>query len=184
MESRTLLLNSWCSPHKIIGWYEAICLLYLGKAVSLEDYDETVSSPSVTYYIPAVMQLKRAFVPVKKSVNFTRSNVLARDKYTCQYCGVRFSMKGLNYDHVLPRRQGGKTEWANIVSSCIPCNEKKGGRTPEQAGMKLLRKPARPSSLPLHAIYIEGSIPPIWEQYLDRSKAEPYGNGFYLIGAA
>jgi hypothetical protein len=88
----------------------------------------------------------------------------------------------LNYDHVIPRKQGGETTWLNIATACYPCNEKKAGRTPEQAGMKLLRKPARPHALPLHAVFIEArKIPPVWEPYLDWAKAQPHGNGYYLV---
>lgn len=102
--------------------------------------------------------------------------------HNCQYCGERFTMRDLNYDHVVPRKQGGVTTWENIATCCYPCNERKAGRTPEQAGMKLLRKPARPHALPLHAVFIEaGRIPPVWEPYLDWAKAQPHGNGFYLV---
>jgi len=184
METRTLLLNSWGMPHAVISWPDAITLAYQDKANVLEEYDETVSSPSTTMFIPAVMQLKRSVSGHKKNVKFSRINVFTRDGWKCCYCGGRFSMKGLNYDHVVPRRQGGKTVWENIVSCCYGCNGKKAGRTPEQAGMKLLRRPARPHSLPLHSVFIEGSkIPPAWEPFLDMSRIQKHGNGYFLISA-
>ena len=105
--------------------------------------------------------------------------------HNCQYCGEKKTMKELNYDHVVPRRQGGTTTWWNVTSSCIPCNERKGGRTPEQAGMNLLHKPAKPSSLPLHAVYVDKSaIHPSWEPYIDMTKAQPHGTGYYLTGSS
>jgi hypothetical protein len=93
-------------------------------------------------------------------------------------------MRELNYDHVVPRKQGGQTTWTNIVTACYPCNENKAGRTPEQAGMKLLRKPAKPNSLPLHAVYLDSSnVPSVWEPYLDWSRAQQHGTGFYLVAS-
>ena len=184
METQTLLLNSWGLPHRILNWYDAICLVYQEKATVMEEYDLTVSSPSTTYYIPAVMQLKNSFASIKKGIKFSRVNVYTRDHFKCQYCGNRKSLSELNYDHVVPRRYGGKTEWGNIVTCCYPCNNKKGGRTPEQAGMKLLRVPAKPTSLPLHSVFVRGSIPEPWKPYLDMAKAQYHGSGYYLTGAA
>jgi 5-methylcytosine-specific restriction endonuclease McrA len=182
METRTLLLNSWGLPHAILCWQDAICLSYQGKVTVMEEYDEIISSPSVSYFIPAVVQLKHAVATMKKGVKFSRINIFTRDGFKCQYCGERFTMRDLNYDHVVPRKQGGVTTWENIATCCYPCNERKAGRTPEQAGMKLLRKPARPHALPLHAVFIEaGRIPPVWEPYLDWAKAQPHGNGYYLV---
>jgi len=80
----------------------------------------------------------------KKEVKFTRHNVFERDRNTCQYCGKIFDRKDLNLDHVWPRDKGGRTTWENVVCSCIKCNTRKGNRTPESVGMKLIRKPKRP----------------------------------------
>lgn len=185
MDTRTLLLNSWGQPHSVLNWYDAICLVYQEKVSVLEEYDETVSSPSVTYFIPAVLMLKHAVVNVKKGVKFSRINVFTRDGFRCQYCGNQKVMKELNYDHVLPRKQGGKTVWDNIVTSCYPCNDRKGGRTPEQAKMNLLRKPAKPHTLPLHAVFLDTQkIPPVWERYLNLTGAQKHGEGMYMVGAA
>lgn len=184
METRTLLLNSWGLPHAILSWQEAVCLTYQDKAAILEEYDETVSSPSTSYFIPAVLQLKEAVKPFKKGVKFSRINVFTRDSFRCQYCGGRFMMKQLNYDHVIPRKQGGKTTFENIVTSCYPCNDRKGARTPEQAGMRLLRKPAKPHVLPLHPVFISANdIPEVWKGYLDFSKAHQHGEGYYLVSS-
>lgn len=185
METRTLLLNSWAMPHAILTWEEAICLVYQDKVSVLEEYDEIVSSPSISYFIPAVIQLKHQVATMKKGVKFSRINVFTRDGFKCQYCGQRKTMRELNYDHVVPRKQGGKTTWDNIVTCCYPCNELKAGRTPEQAGMKLLRKPAKPHSLPLHAVYLDsGKVPLVWEPYLDWSRAQQHGTGYYLVASS
>jgi hypothetical protein len=79
-------------------------------------------------------------------------------------------MAELNYDHVVPRKHGGKTTWDNIVASCFKCNGKKGARTPEQANMRLLRQPAKPHSLPLHAVFVRGVLPEAWKPYLNLEK--------------
>jgi 5-methylcytosine-specific restriction endonuclease McrA len=190
METRTLVLNTWGLPHAVLSWMDAITLVCQTdkkgkpKAFVLEEYDETVSSPSVTMFIPAVMQLTKPVSGFKRNVKFSKINVFSRDGWKCCYCGGRFTMKELNYDHVLPRRLGGRTVWENIVTSCYGCNSRKAGRTPEQAGMKLLRRPARPHSLPLHSVFIDGSnIPDAWRPYLNLQSAQKHGNGFYLVNA-
>jgi len=147
---RTLLLTPWMSPHRIISWQRAIVLLYTGKVEVLEVYhDEALVSPSLALKTPAVVRLTKGTVHQKQTVRFSRINVMTRDGFRCQYCGERKTMRELNYDHVIPRVRGGKTVWENIVTSCYACNDRKGCRTPDEAGMKLLRKPQKPTSLPL-----------------------------------
>jgi 5-methylcytosine-specific restriction endonuclease McrA len=87
----------------------------------------------------------------RRHVRFSRFNIYSRDRNTCQYCGIVFSRTDLNLDHVVPRSQGGTSRWENVVCSCHACNRKKGGRTPEQAGMRLLRPPRRPEWTPFMA---------------------------------
>lgn len=167
MEYHTLLLTSGMQPHRIVDWRTAICKLVEGEIEVLENHDATVSSPSVTFHIPSVARIK-TYVPMnKKGVKFSRENVLSRDHYQCQYCGHRFPRRELNYDHVIPRTQGGKTVWTNIVASCKPCNSRKGGRTPEQARMRLLKRPERPKWLPLQMPAIPiAKVPEAWVFYL------------------
>lgn len=182
MEPKTLLLNSWGLPHAVLSWEDAVTLVYQEKVVVLEEYDQTVASPSVTYFIPAVLQLKHAVSGVKKGVKFSRINVFTRDGFKCQYCGTKQFMSKLNYDHVIPRKQGGKTVWENIVTACYPCNDRKGSKTVEQAGMKLRRKPAKPHSLPLHAVFLTGELPEAWLPFLqvDNYEKHPHGDGVYI----
>jgi 5-methylcytosine-specific restriction endonuclease McrA len=98
--------------------------------------------------VPRVILLLHYDRVPKRHVRFSRFNVYARDRNTCQYCGSRFPRQELNLDHVIPRSQGGQSTWENIVCSCHACNRRKGGRTPEQSGIRLLRKPTRPSWAP------------------------------------
>jgi len=155
---KTLLLTPWMTPHNIVPWETAVTLMYLGKVEILEEYDEEIRSPSVSLRAPVVA--------IKRGVKFSRINVFTRDNFRCQYCGSRKPMRDLNYDHVIPRTHGGRTVWENIVTCCYPCNERKSCRTPEQSGMKLLRAPYRPKSLPISHLYLEShQVPPEWSGY-------------------
>jgi 5-methylcytosine-specific restriction endonuclease McrA len=154
------------APHRVISWQRAIVLFYLGKVEVLETYDEAIASPSCALLTPAVVRLTHGSVSKKNKVRFSRVNVFTRDSFRCQYCGEKKAMNELNYDHVLPRVRGGKTVWENIVTSCYGCNDRKGSRTPEEAGMTLLRKPFKPTSLPFTPILAIGrDVPSVWQHY-------------------
>jgi len=166
---RTLMLTPWMAPHKIISWQRAVVLTYLGKVEVIETWDAYLRGPSIEMKAPAVVRLTKGAVSTKVSVRFSRLNVFTRDKFRCQYCGEKKILKRLNYDHVIPRVQGGKTNWENIVTSCYACNDRKGSRTPEQAGMKLRRQPKKPTSLPVvPPVRLEdGDLPELWQPYCD-----------------
>ena len=183
MKNQTLLLTPWMTPHKILPWQNAVTLLFLGKVDVLEEYDEEIASPSLTIRAPAVVRLKRPIDGVKRGVKFSRINVFTRDGFRCQYCGERRAMRELNYDHVIPRVRGGKTVWENIVTSCYTCNDRKGNRTVEQAGMKLRKKPVKPKTLPMSFLAIDtGSIPEAWSEYCSTGKSvEEAKNGLFLM---
>lgn len=167
MSARTLLLTPHYTPHKVIPWETAICLLYLGKVEVLEEYDETLRSPSLSMKTPAVVRLKRALRSLKRGVKFSRQNVFARDKFRCGYCATPGGFEDLSYDHVVPREQGGRTVWENIVTACRACNAKKANRTPEQAGMRLLVRPHKPKTLPMASSQFRLRDPhPMWLGYL------------------
>lgn len=166
--SSTLVLDMGYMPHRIVSWQRAICMILQDKAEVVEEYDEEIYRGStMTLKMPAVVRLLQ-MVKRKKHVRFSRMNVLTRDNWTCQYCGRKRSTKDLNYDHVVPRSQGGTTVWENIVTSCYPCNDKKKNRTPEQAGMKLRKQPVKPSSLPVVAFHLEASdsFPDAWRNWV------------------
>ena len=98
-----------------------------------------VGHPSLRY-----IKIKRRF----DYVPFSRANIYARDDHRCQYCGDDFPTSELTFDHVLPVAHGGRKDWGNIVTCCVSCNRRKGGRTPGEAGMHLRRVPKRPDSAP------------------------------------
>lgn len=178
MSSQCLVLDLGYQPHRIVSWQRAVALLFQSKAEVVESYDEALMTPdqaeraeengwTFVLKMPAVIRLLKV-VSRKKAVRFSRMNVLTRDNWTCQYCGKRLSTRKLNYDHVIPRSQGGKTVWENIVTSCYPCNDRKRNRTPAQAGLRLRKQPYKPRSLPVVAFHIDASdsLPEIWRSYL------------------
>jgi 5-methylcytosine-specific restriction endonuclease McrA len=166
MSSRTLVLTPWYFPCKIVGWQEAITLVYLQKVDVVVCYDEVIRSPSTAIQLPAVLRMKREVERIKRRVKFSRVNVYRRDGFACAYCAAKLQISELTYDHVVPRAQGGRTAWENILTACVPCNLKKGNRTPAQAGIRPLVKPYRPTSLPIPPPFIDvGTAPPEWRDY-------------------
>jgi 5-methylcytosine-specific restriction endonuclease McrA len=166
--SRTLLLNSTYEPLKVISWQRAITLLWLGKVEVIRSYDRDIRSVTFKIQMPAVVRLLRFIRRKRPQISFSRRNLFARDQSTCQYCGKGHETGELTYDHVIPRSHGGRTDWSNIVTCCVACNRRKGGRTPEQAGMRLLRPPRRPESLPGILTITIGvqSAPDAWRDFL------------------
>ena len=170
---RTLLLTPWMAPHRVVTWERAVVLVVLGKVDVLEEYDEEIRAPSRSLRTPAVVRLKKGHA-TKQAVRFSRINVYTRDGFRCQYCGEKKGMRDLNYDHVIPRVRGGQTVWENIVTSCYACNDRKGSRTPEEAGMTLRKKPFKPSSLPVAPVLhvARSEMPEVWLPYCDRLASE------------
>jgi 5-methylcytosine-specific restriction endonuclease McrA len=166
---QTLLLNASYEPLKIVHWQKAITLLCQGKVEVVREYDREVRSVSITFRLPSVIRLLR-YIKIKRRfdyVPFSRANIYARDENTCQYCGDPFQTADLTFDHVVPVAQGGRKDWENIVTCCITCNRKKGGRTPAEAGMTLSRIPKRPESAPAIRITVGlRNAPESWRDYL------------------
>jgi hypothetical protein len=143
-------------------------MIYTHKAAVVEETDEVIyRRDDLVVRMPAVVILTKPIENMKRAVKFSRTNVLTRDGYRCQYCRERKKAAELNYDHVVPRQQGGRTVWENIVMACYPCNSKKANRTPEQAGMKLMRRPTKPKTLPmLGPRFHPRDIHPSWLEYV------------------
>jgi 5-methylcytosine-specific restriction endonuclease McrA len=165
--TRTLLLSQGYEPIKIISWQRAITLLTLDKVEVVEEYDTEIRATSFIIKVPAVVRLLKAFRRHAKPVKFSRVNIYARDGHRCQYCGAKCAISELTYDHVIPRSQGGKTTWENIVTCCYACNAKKANRTPAEAKMMLLSKPGRPTWMPAVQIRVSArSVPDAWRDYV------------------
>lgn len=116
-----------------------------------EPGEEFIQLPDYTIRIPRAITLLNFNDLPNAKVTFSRRNVLKRDRYTCQYCGVQPGTEELTLDHVVPRAQGGISSWTNSVAACVACNRKKADRTPEQAKMRLKREPVRPEWKPYYA---------------------------------
>jgi len=166
----TLVLDVGMRPIARIPWTEAIIKILIDKkARVIEEYPTRyISTVNWSIKMPSVIML---MIPVRRSkaIKFSRHGIYSRDKGRCQYCGDHVSKREFQYEHVIPRSQGGKTCWENIVVACLGCNQKKGGRTPEQASMRLRSKPVRPKSLPdmgNHGMGYNPSMPSTWEPYL------------------
>ena len=104
-----------------------------------------------------------------RRVKLNRANIYARDRNTCQYCGRSFPSSELTLDHVVPRRLGGGSSWDNLVCCCVACNRRKGGRTPEQAHMRLIRKPERPKRHPTLTVRLQDDRYACWQAFLDNA---------------
>jgi len=165
-----LLLNASYEPINIVSWKRALTLLFQDKVEVIAEHDREVRSVSFAIRLPSVMRLLR-YVKIKRRhrrVKFSRESIYARDDFTCQYCGSRHHADRLTFDHVIPVVKGGTRAWDNIVTCCIECNHKKGGRTPAEAGMRLIRTPREPGWAPsmLH-VTVGFKLPPqSWRDFL------------------
>ena len=156
-KSKCLLLNSDYTPLSVVSWQKSIIWLlkyqmeseYNIEILSYYDNQHILASNGNQYKVPAVAKSVKYFHLYNRTINFSRRNLFLRDNYTCQYCGNLFHINQLTYDHVVPKSRYKSnykkcTNWTNIVTSCIKCNLKKGNKTPEEAGMKLMTRPYEP----------------------------------------
>ena len=156
-----LVLNRNLSPVQVTTVKRAIVLLYGGVALALDeagdsydfeiwrglplrDDDDGIAIVGGALRAPRVVHLLRYDRTPRVTVRLTRRNLMFRDAHQCQYCGRRPPLRDLNIDHVVPRSRGGDDTWENLVTACRPCNLKKGWKTPDEANMRLARRPFRP----------------------------------------
>ncbi len=170
MEMDTLVLSHTWEPINQISWKDAVLAVLGDRNVEvIEEYeDRMVRSVTFEMKMPAVIRYLAKKTGKRRGVRFSRENVYTRDKGRCQYCAKKVSRPEATYDHVVPRAQGGLTRWDNIVIACVPCNQRKGGRTPEQAGVRLLTQPQKPKYLPetLRLTFTRKTVPGQWRNYL------------------
>jgi 5-methylcytosine-specific restriction endonuclease McrA len=161
-----LLLDSTYEPLRVINWQRAVYLIFSGKAEVVEESDMEIRSVSRSWKLPSVI---RQFGKFKRrtEAQFSRINIYLRDAWTCQYCGKKKTARDLTFDHVVPRAQGGKTSWTNVVTACRKCNGEKADRTPKQAGMALMKEPIKPKWLPTQVILRLKKVPDEWKSYID-----------------
>jgi 5-methylcytosine-specific restriction endonuclease McrA len=183
LDSRVLVLNRSYMPIHVTSARRAFSLIYQEAALALNeeyrtfDFAQWASLPvegdwSSVGTLRGALRVPRVIVLVtydrvpRRHVRYSRVNVFARDKYTCQYCGARPPRSELNLDHVVPRSLGGKTTWENVVCSCVDCNRQKGGRTPQQARLRLRRQPSRPRWTPLVSLASASARYEEWSPFL------------------
>ncbi len=196
LDASVLVLNKLFMAIHIISVRRAFCLLCkdLAEVVSLEDGqfatydfrswrevseyrakhfrqedDDWVRTVNAEIQVPRVIRLLSFERLPKQTVKFNRRNIFARDNNQCQYCGKRFPTTELSLDHVTPRSQGGQSTWDNIVCCCVRCNVRKGGRTPRQANMTLIRKPEKPKRSPLLNLKLTSKKYQSWKTFLDNA---------------
>jgi 5-methylcytosine-specific restriction endonuclease McrA len=162
------MLNADYMPLQTIGWQRAVTLYFQGKVEIVAEYeDQLIRSWKITIKMPSIVRLLQFVRVLNKQIKFSRQNIYLRDKFTCQYCGARYGETDLTFDHVIPRARGGRTTWENIVTCCYACNLKKGGRTPGEARMRLIKQPLAPAWLPQVTIRITmKSAPEAWRDFL------------------
>ena len=193
LQSSVLVLNKHYAALRVVPARRAFCMLFnrIAEIVSVDEaawssYDfeswrqiselraqyerehhEWVRCVTFDLVVPRIIRLLFYDRLPRRDVKFTRRNIYARDRSRCQYCGKRFPTSELSLDHIVPRSQGGRTDWTNVVCSCVQCNAKKGGRRPTQAGMKLIVEPVKPKRSPAVTVRLTRAKYASWRQFLD-----------------
>jgi 5-methylcytosine-specific restriction endonuclease McrA len=183
LDAPVLVLNRSYLPIHMTSVQRAFVLLYRGMARAVDERYETfefgawrqqavrrgddhIGIVGGIIRVPRVILLAAFDRVPRRHVRFSRTNIYARDRNTCQYCGRRFARSQLNLDHVVPRSQGGRSTWENVVCSCVACNRRKGGRTPKEARMRLIRRPTKPRWTPLTGALSGRRDYPEWKPFL------------------
>ena len=163
LNGSVLILNQNYEPLNVCGARRALLLVLGQKAQPLEIGEGEVHSVSETFAVPSVIRLLYLVKRPLFTSRLSRREVFWRDQFTCQYCGKQ--TKDLTFDHVVPRVMKGPHTWENVVAACVPCNHRKAGRTPAQAGMRLLKEPRQPRANPYYHLMYR-SLPDEWSVYL------------------
>lgn len=172
LNANYLPLTTW--PLSLISGQEAVKAIYRGRASVVEEWEQVFHSPSVEIRVPRVIALHE-FAPINAEPKFCRRSILLRDRYKCQYCGNRFDSQDLTFDHVIPRSSGGKTEWSNILSACVPCNTAKRSQPAnwsgkKGSGLRPLKPPRQPTTMELLRAGLE---------FIDQETKEDFGSWLY-----
>lgn len=163
----TLLLNSTYECIAFISERKVFKLLAKEKIEVLTEWDSKITfwdKQKINH--PAVVRLRYHVRWIPRKIRYNNTAVFRRDHHKCQFCNKTLTSTKLTIDHIIPRSKGGESSWSNCVTSCFDCNNTKSNRTPEEAGMKLLRKP----TAPIQSIYSEYCIMknthPSWADYV------------------
>ncbi|GMW02037.1 MAG: HNH endonuclease [Candidatus Hydrogenedentota bacterium] len=186
LNGSVLVLNrSWVAVH-LAPVRRALTLMYLDVARAIHPHDFSlyafdrwlelsqdglggryIYTPTLRVRVPEVIQLRDFNGFIRHEVRFSRQGIFERDHHMCQYCGKHFSRSQLTIDHVLPQSRGGGDSWENLVLACLPCNVRKGNRTPDEANMPLLHQPAKPAWLPQLGKRVPDEQLVVWQRFVD-----------------
>jgi len=193
LNSNVLVLNKYWMAVHVTDVKRAFCLLFkeLAEVIAYEDNnylsydlkswmevsqlrnqwpeDDYVRTVSCHIRVPRIIRLLFYDRLPRQTVKLNRRNIFARDENRCQYCGKRHPTSELSIDHITPRSLGGRSVWDNLVCACVSCNVKKGGRLPQEAGMRLIRKPARPAHSPVLHLRLGNPKYQSWKTFLDNA---------------
>lgn len=151
--------------------FPAWCEMSSFRAAERRPHEDWVRAVQFEIQVPRIIRLLAYDRVPRKTLRFNRRNLLARDGHRCQYCGRAFPLSQLSIDHVNPRSRGGKTSWVNAVAACLTCNTRKGGRTPQEAHMRLMTDPAEPRINPLLTMNLNNPKYACWKTFLPAASA-------------
>jgi 5-methylcytosine-specific restriction endonuclease McrA len=137
------------------------------RAADKQQHEDWIRSVNFELQAPRVIRLLSYDKVPRQTLRFNRRNLFARDGNHCQYCGKVFPTSELSLDHVMPRSRGGEMSWENVVCACVACNVRKGGRTPQEAHMKLIRPPVKPKRSPLLSVKLDNPKYHSWKTFVD-----------------
>jgi 5-methylcytosine-specific restriction endonuclease McrA len=195
LDASVLVLNKLYMAMHVISVRRAFCLLVkeLAEVVTIDDGyyqsydfqswrevsearaafkgpdDDYIRTVHFEIQVPRIIRLLGYDRLPRQRVKFNRRNIFARDGNRCQYCGKKFATSDLSLDHIVPRSQGGQATWQNIVCACLKCNVRKGGRTPREAGMHLIREPVEPRTSPALGLKLSHGKYRSWKAFLDHA---------------
>jgi 5-methylcytosine-specific restriction endonuclease McrA len=195
LDAKVLVLNRYYSAIRVIDARRAFVLLAkeIAEVIAVEDgsyvsypfttwtelsefrkeFEEKdhdwVRTARISIAVPKIVRVLGYDRLPREQVKLNRRNIYARDANRCQYCGKTFTTRELTLDHVKPRVQGGGNSWTNLVCACVKCNARKGGRTPEQAGVRLIREPVKPKRNPAISLRLGSPKYESWKAFLDEA---------------
>ncbi len=195
LDASVLVLNRYYMAVHVISVRRAFCLLFkeLAEVITIDDGryvsfdfaswrevsearalfkepdDDFIRTVQFEIQVPRIIRLLAYERFPRQKVKFNRKNLFARDGNRCQYCGKKFPTTELSLDHLVPRSRGGRATWENIVCACLRCNVRKGGRTPREAGMRLIRDPVEPKTSPVLSLKLSHRKYRSWKTFLDNA---------------
>jgi 5-methylcytosine-specific restriction endonuclease McrA len=195
LDASVLVLNKFYMAVHVISVRRAFCLLFknlaevitvdegryasfnfaswrevsLARGLYREPDDDFIRTVQFEIQVPRIIRLLMYDRMPRQTVKFNRRNLFARDGNRCQYCGKKHSTSELSLDHIIPRSRGGRATWNNIVCACLRCNVRKGGRTPREAGMNLIREPVEPRTSPVVSLKLSHRKYRSWKTFLDNA---------------